>query len=134
MSTQAKQKNVLGGELQSCSVAPLTGFFRDGCCNTCDDDTGSHTVCVVTTAKFLAFSKAAGNDLSTPIPQYRFPGVKPGQRWCVCAGRWLQAVEAGAAAPVVLEATNERALEIIPMEIFKAHAFVPGYSEGEHVN
>ena len=134
MAEEMKQRNVLGGPLESCSVKPLTGFFRDGCCNTCDEDGGSHTVCVVTTEKFLAFSKAAGNDLSTPVPQYRFPGLKPGDRWCVCAGRWLQAVKAGFGAPVVLEATNERALEIIPLDVLKAHAHVPGYAADEYRN
>ena len=104
------QRNVLGGEIVPCSVEPVTGFFSDGCCNTSPEDVGSHTVCVVMTAEFLAFSKARGNDLSTPMPQFRFPGLKPGDRWCLCAPRWQEAFEAGAAPKVVLTATHEGAL------------------------
>lgn len=104
------QKNVLGGELASCSNDPVTGFFRDGCCNTSPQDAGSHTVCAVMTAEFLAFSKARGNDLSTPMPDYEFPGLNPGDRWCLCAPRWQEAFLAGHAPKVVLAATQEGAL------------------------
>ncbi len=105
------QRNVLGGELATCSANPVTGFFRDGCCNTSADDVGSHTVCAVMTAEFLAFSKARGNDLSTPRPEYDFAGLKPGDRWCLCAPRWQEAFIAGQAPKVVLTATHEGALE-----------------------
>lgn len=115
-------RNVLGGPLKPCSHAPLTGFFRDGSCRTCEEDVGCHTVCTEVTEQFLAFSKAAGNDLSTPRPEYDFPGLKPGDRWCVCAARWRQALEAGAAAPVVLSATHERTLELVPLEELERHA------------
>ncbi|MRX51585.1 DUF2237 family protein [Paracoccus sp. S-4012] len=115
-------RNVLGGVLASCSMQPLTGFYRNGCCDTGAEDRGSHTVCVIATAEFLAFSRYLGNDLSTPRPELRFPGVKPGDRWCVCAARFLQAAEEFAAPKVVLEATHERALEIVPIELLKAHA------------
>ena len=104
-------RNVLGEKLALCSIDPVTGFFRDGCCNTSSEDFGSHTVCAVMTAEFLAFSKARGNDLSTPLPQYGFPGLKPGDRWCLCAPRWQEALAAGAAPRVVLRATHEGALE-----------------------
>lgn len=115
-------RNVLGGPLQACNFDPTTGFFRDGHCHTCAQDTGSHTVCAVMTADFLAFSKASGNDLSTPVPQFDFPGLKPGDHWCLCAARWLEAAEAGMAPQVVLEATNAAALDIVPLELMKAHA------------
>ena len=105
------QRNVLGGELATCSANPVTGFFRDGCCNTSADDVGSHTVCAVMTAEFLAFSKARGNDLSTPRPEYDFAGLKPGDRWCLCAPRWQEAFIAGQAPKLVLAATHEGALE-----------------------
>ncbi|WP_085317954.1 DUF2237 family protein [Derxia lacustris] len=118
------ERNVLGGPLQTCSTRPLTGFFRDGCCNTSPEDHGQHTICVRMTAEFLAFSKAAGNDLSTPVPQYRFPGLKPGDRWCLCAPRWVEAMEAGAAPAVVLEATHERALEVATLADLRYHAWV----------
>ena len=114
------QRNVLGGPLGTCSERPLTGFFRDGCCNTSDEDLGRHTVCVVLTAEFLEFSKAAGNDLSTPRPEYDFPGLQPGDRWCLCAARWRQAWEAGAAPRVVLNATNEATLDLVPLDALKA--------------
>jgi uncharacterized protein (DUF2237 family) len=100
----------------------MTGFFRDGYCRSCDEDVGSHTVCVEATAAFLAHSRATGNDLSTPRPEYNFPGLKPGDRWCVCALRWLEAYAVGAAPPVVLAATSERALEIVPLEALQRHA------------
>lgn len=113
--------NVLGLPLEPCSTAPLTGFFRDGHCNTCAADRGSHTVCVVMTAEFLAFSKYVGNDLSTPRPEFRFPGVKPGESWCLCAGRFLQAHDEGCAPHVRLAATHVRALEIVPLETLRLY-------------
>ncbi len=114
--------NVLGGVLSPCSADPMTGFFRDGSCNTCAEDQGSHTVCAVMTAEFLAFSKYVGNDLSTPRPEYRFPGLKPGDQWCLCAGRFLQAAEEGVGPKVNLEATHRRALEVVPLRHLEAHA------------
>ena len=114
--------NVLGGPLTECSRAPVTGFFRDGCCNTGPADTGLHTVCAEMTAEFLALSKYLGNDLSTPRPEFRFPGLKPGDRWCLCAARFLQAAQEFAAPEVVLEATHARTLEIVPLELLQAHA------------
>ena len=119
---RGNQLNVLGGPLLTCSDRPLTGFFRDGCCNTADDDFGSHTVCVVLTAEFLEFSKARGNDLSTPRPEYGFDGLQPGQRWCLCAARWLQAYLAGNAPKVSLNSTNQAALEIVALDQLKQHA------------
>jgi len=118
----AMEKNVLGGSLQACSVNPVTGFFRDGTCRTCQDDYGSHTVCAQMTEPFLAFSLARGNDLVTPNPQYQFPGLKPGDRWCLCAARWREAAEAGVAPPVILEATHARALEVIALADLEYHA------------
>ncbi len=118
--------NVLGGPLQPCSMDPLTGFFRDGCCNTSGRDQGSHTVCVILTAEFLAMSKYLGNDLSTPRPEYRFAGLKPGDRWCLCAGRFLQAAQEFAAPKVVLEATHANATRIVPLALLRAHAANPG--------
>ena len=117
--------NVVGGELLPCSTDPVTGFYREGCCSTGPEDVGSHTVCAVMTAEFLAFSKAAGNDLSTPRPEWGFPGLQPGDRWCVCASRWLEAPHTGRAAPVVLGATHVRALEVVPIEALTAHALEP---------
>ena len=117
-----EQRNVHGRPLEVCSLEPLTGFYRDGYCNTGPEDLGSHTVCTVVTAEFLAHQQSVGNDLSTPMPQYGFPGLKPGDRWGVCAGRWLQAYEDGVAAPVVLAATNEAALEIVPLEALRQFA------------
>ena len=116
------EQNVLGGELDECGVDPITGFYRDGCCTSGPEDLGSHTVCAVVTADFLAHQQRVGNDLSTPRPEYRFPGLQPGDRWCVVAARWLQAYEDGVAAPVVLAATNARALEILPLEALREHA------------
>ncbi len=116
------QLNVLGGPLQSCSEAPITGFFRDGCCNTSEEDLGSHTVCVVLTTEFLTFSKARGNDLMTPRPEFDFPGLKPDERWCLCAARWLEAYRAGKAPKVILNSTNQTALETVPIEALKQHA------------
>jgi hypothetical protein len=119
---QRPSKNVLGGTLAECSKAPLTGFFRDGCCNTGPQDVGSHTVCVVMTAEFLAFSKSRGNDLSTPMPEYGFAGLTPGDRWCLCAPRWQEALVANAAPKVVLQATHEGALEYCELADLKKHA------------
>ncbi len=117
--------NVVGGELLPCSTAPMTGFYRNGCCSTGPEDLGSHTVCVVVTAGFLEFSKAAGNDLSTPHPEYGFEGLEPGDRWCLCAARWLEAHQAGHAPEVVLGATHERALDVIPIELLTSRAAAP---------
>ncbi|MEO9827047.1 MAG: DUF2237 domain-containing protein [Paracoccaceae bacterium] len=114
--------NVLGEPLVPCSSDPVTGYFRDGACNTCDEDTGSHTVCAVLTAEFLAFSKYIGNDLSTPRPEFLFPGLNPGDCWCLCAGRFLQAADEGAAPRIRLESTHKRALEIVPLEVLMDHA------------
>ena len=114
--------NVLGEALHPCSNDPVTGFFRDGHCNTCTEDHGSHTVCAVMTAEFLAYSKYVGNDLSTPRPEFQFKGLKPGDRWCLCAIRFLQAADEGAAPQVHLQATHQKALEIIPLEVLEDHA------------
>jgi uncharacterized protein (DUF2237 family) len=114
--------NVLDGPLALCSSDPVTGFFRDGHCNTCAADTGSHTVCAVMTAEFLAYSKYVGNDLSTPQPAFGFAGLKPGDQWCLCAARFLQAHDEGCAPRVHLEATHRRALEIVPLSILRQHA------------
>lgn len=115
-------KNVLGGELQTCSTQPRTGWFRDGCCNTGEGDLGVHVVCAVMTDPFLRFGAARGNDLSTPNPAMGFPGLEPGDRWCLCAARWVEALEAGCAPPVVLEATHMLALEHCDLDDLKAHA------------
>lgn len=111
-----RARNVLGGPLLTCSTMPLTGFYRTGCCETGPDDLGLHVVCAQVTAEFLAFSRARGNDLSTPRPEYGFPGLKPGDRWCLCAARWQEALEAGKAPPVVLAATHEAALAVVRRE------------------
>ena len=118
-----ENKNIFGQPLISCSHKPLTGYFRDGCCNTDDTDFGVHTVCIVATEEFLTFSKSAGNDLSTPIPEYSFPGVKSGDKWCLCAVRFKEAYENNAAPKVILEATNEKTLDIIPINILIENAF-----------
>lgn len=118
----ASSLNVLGKPLALCSTSPLTGFFRNGHCDTCAEDQGSHTVCAVMTAEFLALSKYLGNDLSTPRPEFRFPGLKPGDQWCLCAGRFLQAYHEGAAPHVNLAATHMRALEIVPLEVLQEQA------------
>jgi hypothetical protein len=115
-------KNVLGGRLEPCSTSPRTGFYRDGCCNTGPEDVGLHVVCAQVTAEFLAFSAETGNDLSTPVPEYGFPGLKPGDRWCICASRWREAFDAGMAPPVVLSATHEETLAIIALADLKRHA------------
>ncbi len=119
---QAQALNVLGGTLQPCGLDPVTGFYRDGCCNTDYDDPGIHVVCAKMTREFLAFSKQRGNDLSTPSPDAGFPGLKPGDRWCLCAGRWKEAFDAGVAPPVVLGATHEEALAMVPLGELKRHA------------
>lgn len=119
----SESRNVLGGELRACSYDPLTGYFRDGSCREYEGDAGTHVICARVTEQFLAFSLARGNDLVTPRPEMRFRGLKPGDRWCLCALRWLEALEAGMAPPVVLEATHERALDLVPLEVLKAHAF-----------
>lgn len=116
------ERNVQGGVLETCSLDPMTGFYRNGCCCTGPEDVGSHTVCVVVTAAFLAFSQSRGNDLSTPRPEWGFPGLKPGDRWCLCAPRFAESLEAGMAPRVVLSATHERALEYVAMEDLRAHA------------
>jgi uncharacterized protein (DUF2237 family) len=118
----AGAKNVLGEDLQPCSHDPLTGFYRDGCCNTGADDVGLHIVCIRATAEFLAFSRERGNDLSTPVPEYEFPGVQPGDQWCLCALRWKEAYDAGVAPPVVLEATHIAATEFVDLAALRAHA------------
>lgn len=115
-------RNVLGAALEPCSFDPMTGFFRDGHCHTCTQDHGSHTVCVAMTAGFLEFSAKCGNDLSTPRPEFDFPGLKPGDRWCLCAARWVEAFEAGCAPQVVLASTHEAALEIVPLGLLQKHA------------
>jgi uncharacterized protein len=114
--------NVLGEPLEPCGSDPVTGFFRTGCCSTGPEDLGSHTVCTVVTAEFLEYQRQAGNDLTTPRPEYRFPGLNPGDRWCVVAARWLQAYQDGVAGPVVLAATHERATGIVPLELLRKHA------------
>jgi uncharacterized protein len=116
------ERNVLGTELEPCSTDPLTGFFRDGCCSTGPEDRGSHTICAVVTAEFLEHQRSIGNDLSTPMPQYQFPGLVPGDRWCVTALNWAHAYNDGVAAPVVLASTNAAVLEIVPLEVLQACA------------
>jgi len=122
---RAPSINVLGGVLEPCSTRPVTGFYRDGCCNTGAEDIGLHTVCVVLTAEFLLFSKSRGNDLSTPMPQYGFPGLQPGDRWCLCASRWKEAFDADVAPRVVLEATHAVTLHVVSLADLKQHAFRP---------
>jgi uncharacterized protein (DUF2237 family) len=118
-------RNVLGGPLRACSFDPLTGFFRDGCCRSRADDLGQHVVCARVTQAFLEHARARGNDLITPRPEWRFAGLKPGDRWCLCTDRWLEAWHAGVAPPVVLDATHEKALERIPLAVLQAHAYTP---------
>lgn len=120
--TTLPSRNVLGGPLKPCSTAPMTGFFRNGQCDTCAEDQGCHTVCVEVTEEFLTYSRVAGNDLSTPMPEYDFPGLQAGDRWCVCAARWLECLEAGVASPVALTSTHERTLEIVPLSVLEQHA------------
>lgn len=128
MTDQAK--NVLGTALQPCCFEPMTGWFRDGFCNTNVLDTGIHTVCVIVDDRFLTYSKSMGNDLSTPMPEYQFPGLKAGNKWCLCAARWKQAFDDGMACPVVLEATHERTLDVVSLETLESFAFVPASTEG----
>lgn len=117
-----RARNVLGGPLGTCCTSPVTGFFRNGRCDTNEDDAGMHVVCAVLTEEFLEYTKSRGNDLSTPRPEWGFPGLKPGQKWCLCAARWLEAYQAGVAPPVVLEGTHEAALRVCPLEALKQHA------------
>ena len=123
--TRDPDVNVVGGDLRPCSTEPVTGFFRNGCCSTGPDDIGSHTVCALMTEEFLEFSRRAGNDLATPRPEFGFAGLRPGDRWCVCASRWLEADRAGYAPPVVLGATHARALDVVPIELLTARAAAP---------
>jgi uncharacterized protein len=123
--------NVLGEPLKPCSYDPMTGFFRDGCCNTGPEDRGRHTVCVRITEEFLAFSRRCGNDLSTPRPEYGFPGLRAGDRWCLCAARWVEALEAGAAPKVILASTHRTTLTIVPLDVLRAHA-MPGRGRAAH--
>ncbi|TSE19601.1 hypothetical protein Talka_01320 [Tepidimonas alkaliphilus] len=125
MNTPASARNVLGGPLRACSYDPLTGFYRDGCCHTGPHDVGRHVICAKVTAEFLAFSRQRGNDLVTPRPEWRFAGLKPGDRWCLCALRWKEALEAGVAPPVILEATHEAALQVVNLADLQAHAWHP---------
>ena len=117
--SEEDQLNIFNEPLEACSFDPVTGFFRSGCCETSEQDTGSHTVCAIMTEEFLKFSKSKGNDLSTPVPAFDFPGLNSGDRWCLCAARWLEAYEAGSAPSIIARATHRRALEIIPMEVMK---------------
>jgi uncharacterized protein len=117
-----EDKNVLGGRLEPCSVSPRTGFYRDGCCNTGSEDVGMHVVCVQLTESFLDFSREQGNDLSTPVPEHDFPGLEPGDRWCVCVARWREAFDSGVAPPVVLTATHEETLAVVTLDALKRHA------------
>jgi uncharacterized protein (DUF2237 family) len=120
--SEAAQRNVLGEQLQECGTDPLTGFYRDGCCGTGPEDLGSHTICAVVTAEFLEHQRGIGNDLSTPMPQYHFPGLVPGDRWCVTALNWARAYRDGTAAPVVLASTNEAVLSIVPLDVLRQFA------------
>ncbi|MEM9389287.1 MAG: DUF2237 domain-containing protein [Bacteroidota bacterium] len=122
MESLKTQLNVFGEPLLVCSTQPLTGFYRDGCCNTGPMDTGTHTVCAVMTSAFLEFTKKQGNDLSTPLPQYQFPGLKPGDKWCLCVNRWKEALDAGVAPKVMLEATHEKTLEVVTMQQLIDHS------------
>ena len=117
--SEEEQLNIFNEPLEACSFDPVTGFFRSGCCETSEQDKGSHTVCAIMTEEFLKFSKSKGNDLSTPVPAFDFPGLNSGDRWCLCAVRWLEAYEAGSAPSIIARATHRRALEIIPMEAMK---------------
>ena len=116
------ERNVIGGDLEPCGTDPITGFFRDGCCSTGPEDQGSHTICAVVTAEFLEHQRSIGNDLSTPVPEFRFPGLRPGDRWCVTALNWARAYQDGVAAPVVLAATNAAVLRLVPLAALEQHA------------
>ncbi len=116
-------ENVMGGELQICCISPMTGFYRNGWCDTGEQDLGAHTVCVVATEDFLQFSRSMGNDLSTPVPEYEFPGLKPGDKWCLCADRWQEAMEAGMAPSVILEATHKATLEYVSIDDLMKHQY-----------
>lgn len=118
------EKNVFGEELQICCTSPITGYFRDGLCRTITEDTGTHTVCAIMTTDFLIFSASRGNDLSTPIPMYQFPGLKEGDKWCLCVSRWIEAEKSGKAPKLILEATHEKTLEYTSLEILVKHAFI----------
>ncbi|HEY9696162.1 MAG TPA: DUF2237 domain-containing protein [Trichocoleus sp.] len=120
--TRTEARNVLGGKLGVCSTDPMTGFYRDGCCNTGGGDYGAHLVCAQVTEEFLVFSKSRGNDLSTPVPMFNFPGLKPDDRWCLCASRWKEALDAGAAPPIVLSSTHASALEYVSLAELKQYA------------
>lgn len=120
--SSAQQLNVLGNPLAPCSTEPMTGFFRSGCCETCAEDVGQHTVCTRVTAEFLEFSRSRGNDLITPRPEFGFPGLRPGDGWCVCLGRWIEALQAGCAPPVSLAATHESVLDVLSLETLQANA------------
>src|SRR5689334_17524299 len=125
------ERNVLGGELEPCGTDPMTGFFRDGCCGTGPEDRGSHTICAVVTSEFLDHQRGIGNDLSTPVPEYQFPGLHPGDRWCVTAANWARAHGEGAAAPVVLASTNAAVLKLVPLTVLRQYAVdVPGDLSG----
>lgn len=117
-------KNVAGNPLEICCQSPMTGFYRNGCCDTGLEDRGLHIVCATMTAEFLEFSKNRGNDLITPMPMYNFPGLKPGDKWCLCVSRWIEALEAGVAPPIVLSATHEKTLEYLPLEVLQEHALI----------
>ncbi|MDZ8080692.1 MAG: DUF2237 family protein [Nostoc sp. DedQUE01] len=114
--------NVIGGELEVCCTSPITGFYRDGLCRTGGQDFGSHVICAQLTQEFLEFTKSRGNDLSTPVPEFNFPGLKPGDRWCLCASRWKEALDAGVAPPVILSGTHPRALEVVSLDDLKKNA------------
>lgn len=129
----APGRNVLGNALAACAYDPLTGFARDGCCRHVAGDRGQHVVCARMTADFLAFSMTRGNDLSTPRPEYRFRGLQPGQRWCLCLARWIEAWQAGVAPPVVLEATDESVLQHVPLDVLQAHAWTPPGANADDV-
>ena len=122
MSARHEAKNVLGGALEDCSTDPVTGWFRDGCCRSAKEDRGVHTVCIEATDEFLKFSASVGNDLSTPMPGFQFPGLKAGDQWCLCAARWLEAYEANVAPGVVLSATDEKTLDVVPLVALLTHA------------
>lgn len=131
--TKLTPRNVLGGPLETCCTSPLTGFYRTGKCETGPDDIGTHVVCARMTAEFLAFTKSRGNDLSTPAPWFRFPGLKPGDQWCLCVSRWKEALEAGVAPPVILEATHEKALEVVSLADLKRHALPEPFSDVDEI-